>query len=76
MRVVIKLDIPTIGSPFTLDIATKDMDDTMLDLLGDVGKVHVIAAAGGTFDLEFVSVVLVEALEGFDEEEVDSQPWK
>lgn len=74
MRVSVELDIPTIGRPLTLDVTAKDMDDTMLDLLGNVRKAHVITAASWAFHLEVIAVVLIEALQAFDEQEVDGEP--
>ena len=51
VRVAIKLDISTVGGPFAFDVTTKDVDDAVLDLLGDTGQVHVVAAACRAFDL-------------------------
>lgn len=45
-----------------------------MNLLGDIGEVHVLPAASRTLDFQVVSVVLVEALEGLDEEEICCEP--
>ena len=74
MWIVIEFRIIAIGGASTLHITPKDMDDAVLQFFGDVREVHVVPAVGGTLDLELVAVVLVEALETFDEEEVDGQP--
>ena len=74
VRVSIQLDITAVGRPSALEITAEYMYDTMLDFFGDVGKVHIVSATRGAFYLKFVSVVLVEPLETFYEEEVHGQP--
>ena len=43
----------------------------MLDFSGDAEERHLVSTAGRTFDLEVVAVVHPEALETFDEQEID-----
>lgn len=63
MRIAIQFDVPAISSATPIHIATEDVNDTMLNLLGHFSKVHIISATGWTFDLELRAVVLVESLE-------------
>lgn len=42
VRVSVELGIPAIVSATTLFIATKDVDDSVLNLFGDGGKRHVL----------------------------------
>ena len=74
MRIMVQHLVPPIRRTPPAAIAPKDMDDAVLQFFGDVREVHVVPAVRGTLDLELVAVVLIEALETFDEEEVDGQP--
>jgi hypothetical protein len=62
VRVVVELNVAAICSTLTLKIAAKDVNDAMLDLLGNVRKVHVVAAASRTLYLNLVAIVLIESL--------------
>lgn len=57
-----------------LVVAGEEMLHSVLEFLGDVAKVHVLARAGGTLDLERVAIEHVETEEGLDEQEVDAEP--
>jgi hypothetical protein len=92
MWVMIKFRISAIGSPPTLHISTEDVNDSVLNFFCNGYKIHVIAAARGTFDLgnrsseprmkqcgnklylNFIAIVLVEALKALDQQEVCSKP--
>ena len=69
----IKFLVPTVRRATAIHVTPKDMDQTVLDLLRDVSKVHVVAAASRALDLEVAAVVLVEALEGLDKQEIDGE---
>ena len=73
--VAIELDVTAIGRPLAFDVATKDVNDAMLNFLGDVRKIHVVPRTRGTFDLHLITVVLVKSLQALNQEEVDSKPW-
>ena len=73
VRVPIKFLVPTVCRTTTVHITSKDVDKAMLNLLGHLGEIHVIATTSRALDLEVAPVVLVEALEGLDEQEVDSE---
>jgi hypothetical protein len=53
-----------------VNIAAKDMDDTMLNFFGHLEEIHIIPAASGTLNLQFVTIVLIEPLEALDKQEV------
>lgn len=74
VRVLIHLRIATVCRTVAFRVAGEDADDTSMNLLGDIGEVHVLPAASRTLDFQVVSVVLVEALEGLDEEEICCEP--
>jgi hypothetical protein len=62
--------VSSIESATSVNIAAKDMDDTMLNFFGHLEEIHIIPAAGGALDLQFVTVVLIEPLEALDKQEV------
>ena len=70
----IQLLITTVGCATSFRIATKDMDNAMLNLFCDVRQVHVLAASCRALDLEVISVILVEPLQRLYEKEIHSQP--
>ena len=74
VRVLVHLHVPSVRRAVPVAVLGEDPDDPGLDLLGDVGEMHVVSAVRGALDLETVSVVLVETLERFDEEEVGREP--
>ena len=59
-----------------MDIAAKNMDDTMLNFFGYLKQIHIFATASGTFYLKLVTIVLMEPLKTFDEQEVHCQPCR
>ena len=62
--------VSSIESAASMDIAAKDVDDTMLNFFGDLEQIHIFSTAGGTFYLQLVTVVLIEPLKALDEQEV------
>lgn len=50
------------------------MNDPVLDLLGHLSEVHVVATTSGALHLELRAIVLMESLERLDQEEVGSKP--
>lgn len=74
MGVPIQLGIPAIHRPTAILVPGKDVNQAVLNLLGAPGEVEVVATADRTLDLECLAVILVEALERLDEEEIDGEP--
>ena len=62
--------VPSIESAASVNIATKDMDDAMLNFFGHLEEIHIIPAAGGALNLQFVTIVLMEPLKALDKQEV------
>jgi hypothetical protein len=74
MWVEVQLVIAAVRRAAVLAVPREDVDDAVLDLLRDAEQVHVLARARRALDLDLVAVVLVEALQALDEQEVDRQP--
>lgn len=51
MWVKVELGIASVGSPASLHITAKDVNDSMLDFFCNPDEIHVIAAASGTLNL-------------------------
>ena len=52
MRIIVKLRAPPVCGPSTFHVATEDVDNSMLDFLGDGSEVHIIATTCRTFHLD------------------------
>lgn len=63
VRVTIQLLVTAVGRTTTLHVTPENVDKPVLNFLGNLGKVHIIATAGRTFYLEVTSVVLMEPLQ-------------
>lgn len=74
MGIAVQLHVSTIRRALALTVAPKDMYDTVLNLLGNIRKVHVVTAAGWAFHLALVTVVLIETLKTLDKDKVHSEP--
>lgn len=72
--VKVELVIVTVEGSLSSLILSKDVNETMLNLLSNLGKVHVVAGASGALDLETVSVVQVVSLEGLNEQKGGREP--
>lgn len=70
MRVSIELLVTPVRSTSSLDVTSKDMNDTVLDFFRSAKQVHVITTSTRTFDLQIITVILMEPLQGFDEQEI------
>lgn len=75
MWITVQFRIATISRSSSLNIAPKDVDDTVLNLLRNFDEVHVFATACRAFDLKVIPIILIKSLKTFDEQEVDSEPW-
>jgi hypothetical protein len=53
-----------------MNIAAKNMNDTMLNFFGHLTEIHIFATASGTFYLQLVPVVLMEPLKALNEQKV------
>lgn len=74
VRVEVQKVVSGVDATTTLVVTRHQVLQTMLDLLGDVAQMHVVATARGTLDLELVSVEQEESLKRLNQKEVDTQP--
>jgi len=74
MGVTIELRVSTIRGPASVHILSKYVDNAMLNLFRNLVQWHKVTTPSGALDLEVVPIVLVEALERLDKEEVGRQP--
>jgi hypothetical protein len=74
VRVEVKHVVISIAGTAPVVCTSKDVLEAMLELLGDVAKMHVFPRARGAFYFEGLSVEHVEAEERFNEKEVDTKP--
>lgn len=74
MWICVELRVPTVRSTPSLGVTSKYMDDTMLNLLSDIGQIHVVTATRRAFDLQIITVVLIEPLQTLNQEEVHREP--
>jgi len=74
MGVTIELRVSTIRGSASIHILSKYVDNAVLDLLRNLVQWHRVTAPSGALDLEVVPIVLVEALQRLDKEEVGRQP--
>ena len=66
----VKFLVSSIESAASVNIAAKDMDDPMLNFFCHLEEIHIISAAGGALNLQFVTIILIEPLEALDKQEV------
>jgi hypothetical protein len=69
-RIKVEFLVSSIESTTSVNVAAKDMDDAMLNFFSHLEEIHKITTAGGAFNLQFVTIVLIEPLEALDEQEV------
>lgn len=74
MGVTIELRVSTIRSSATIHILSKYVNNAMLDLFRNLIQRHRVTTPSGALDLEVVPIVLVEALQRLNKEEVGRQP--
>lgn len=74
MGVPIEFRVSSIRRSTPIHVPSKDVDNAMLDFLCNFAQIHVVPATGGAFDLEFRSIVLMEALKRFYEQEIGGEP--
>jgi hypothetical protein len=70
----IKAIVAVVDAPSSVVRSRKQVLQTMLDLLSNLAQMHIVAATGRAFDLELRAVEQIEALKGFNEKEVDTEP--
>lgn len=66
----------TVSRSPSIYVSCEDMDNAMLNFLRDSSQVHVISAASRAFDLELVTIELMEPLKTLDQQEIHGQPFK
>lgn len=59
--------VAAVDAPAAVVVALEQVLQAVLDLLGHVAQVHVLARADGAFDLEVVAEIEEEALQRLDE---------
>lgn len=76
LPVLVKVEQVRLGidGATALVVAGKEMLHPVLEFLGNMAQVHVVARTGGTLDLERVAVEHVETEKRLDEQEVDAEP--
>jgi hypothetical protein len=62
--------VSSVESAASVNVAAKDMDDAMLNFFGHLEEIHIIPAAGGALNLQFITIVLIEPLKALDKQEV------
>ena len=63
MLIMVHLLVRSVCRTTSVAIPSEDVDNTMLDLLRYCTEIHVITTTRRAFDLEVITVVLVEPLE-------------
>ena len=63
MLIMVHLLVRSVRCTTSVAIPSEDVDNTMLDLLRYCTEIHVITTTRRAFDLEVITVVLVEPLE-------------
>jgi hypothetical protein len=71
---MIHLGITTVCRSFSVQTNSKYPNEATLDFLGYMIEMHEVTAACRTFDYKVVTVVLMEALQGFNEEKIGGEP--
>ena len=73
-RVVAEVRRVAVTGPSPLRIRQKKASQAQGDLIGDLLQVAAVAGTGGTLDLQLVPVMVMVALQGFDNEIIDRKP--
>ena len=68
MLIMIHLLVRSVRRTTPIAIPSEDVDNSMLDLLRYCTEIHVITTTRRAFNLEVITVVLVEPLECLEEE--------
>ena len=63
MRILVQFWDTSIGSTLAFVVPSENMYDTVLNLLSNRKEIHVFATSGRTFNLQVITVVLVESLQ-------------
>ena len=69
-RVEVEFLVSSIESATPVNVAAKNVDDTMLNFFGYLEKIHIIPAASRTFHLQFVAIILIEPLNALNKQKV------
>lgn len=54
VRISVQLRVSTVSGTLPLRVTPKDVNDSVLDFFGNIGEVHIIAAACGAFNLQMI----------------------
>ena len=74
IRVVSEARVAAVARAAPAGVAEKDAGETRAKFKGNLTEVHHAPRSGGAFDLEAVSVEMVVAFEGLEDEEVYREP--
>ena len=74
VRVVSEARVAAVARAASAGVGEKDAGEARAKFKGDLMKVHHAPRSGGAFDLEAVSVEMVVAFEGLEDEEVYREP--
>src|SRR4029077_5924792 len=72
--VVDEARVAAVARAASAGVGEKDAGEARAKFQGDLTKVHHVPRSGGTFDLEAVSIEMVVAFEGLEDEEVYREP--
>lgn len=62
--------VSSVESTTPMNIAAKDMNDTMLNFFGNLKQIHVVPTAGGALHLQIITIILMESLKALNKQEV------
>lgn len=53
-----------------MNVAAKNVDDSMLNFFGYLKEIHIIPAASRALHQQFVAIILIEPLDALNEQKV------
>ena len=74
VRVIDEARVAAVARAAPAGVSEKDAGEARAKFKGDLTQVHHAPRSGGAFDLEAVSIEMVVAFEGFEDEEVYREP--
>ncbi len=74
VRVVDEAGVAAVTRPTPAGVGEEDAGEARAKFKGDLTEVHHPPRSGGAFDLEAVSIEMVVAFEGLEDEEVYREP--
>ena len=74
VRIIDEARVATVARAAPAGVGEKDAGEARAKFKGDLTEVHHAPRSGGAFDLEAVSIEMVVAFEGLEDEEVYRKP--